>query len=205
MKPVLPALLLAVTLLGACGAEGANEAEAEQAESTAEAVTDPASESPSGTAEPSATPVKPANGKTYRLDGLTVTVPKGWSDVGEQPSDDTVLAVMHTGVDDTPERLAVRRVSTQSPRAAVAAEARLDLKSVGAVKVKDKGTVAVAGQKAAYSTAIRDRGGVYQRYHQYVVTDDDVTWVLTFSVNRWQQRPDPQRVIDSILTTVKVG
>lgn len=203
MKSLIPVSLLAVVLASGCGAD--------QADSTAEDPTDAATsasapQDPEPTSdEPSSEPVKAASGKTFELDGLTLTTPKGWSDVGEEQTDDTVLSVMHTGVDDTPERLFVRRVTSDASAAGVAKSSRQDLQEIGATKVAEQGTVDVAGQEATYSTANRKGGGVQERFHQYVLTGDQATWVLTFSVNRWQQRPDPQDVIDSVLMTVEVS
>lgn len=202
MKSLIPVCLLTVVLAAGCGSD--------EAASTAEDPTDAATSasaadtSTPASAEASTDAVEPASGKTHQLDGLTLTTPKGWSDVGEKQTSDTVLSVMHTGMDDTPERLYVRRVTTNAPPEAVAKSSRTALQEVGATKVAEQDVVEVAGQEAVYSTARRKGGGIDERFSQYVLTGDQATWVLTFSINRWQQRPVPQDVIDSVLMTVEV-
>lgn len=199
MKSLIPVCLLTVVLAAGCGSDEA----ANTAEDPATSASAPDSATASS-AEASPEAVQAASGKTYELDGLTVTTPKGWSDVGEKQTSDTVLSVMHTGMDDTPERLYVRRVTTKGSPEAVAKSSRTALQEVGATKVAEQGMVEVAGQPAVYSTASRKGGGIHERFSQYVVTGDQATWVLTFSINRWQQRPVPQDVIDSVLMTVEV-
>lgn len=204
MKSVIPVCLLALVVATGCGTEEGGTATDPATAATSASGPETPAETPEETTSPTPKPVKPADGKTHELDGLTITTPKRWSDVGEEQTSDTVLSVMHTGIDDTPERLWVRRVADESATSKVARSSRQGLEEIGAVKVAEKGTVEIAGQQAVYSTANRSGGGVQERFHQYVLAGDDATWVLTFSINRWQQRPDPQTVIDSVLMTVEL-
>lgn len=204
MKTLIPVCLLALVVASGCGTNDADSAADPSSDATSASAPETPTETSAG-AIASSEPVQPASGATHELKGLTLTTPKGWSDVGEKQTPDTVLSVMHTGMDDSPERLWIRRVSPEKSADAVAKSSRQGLEEVGAVKVAEQGTVEIAGQEATYSTANRNGGGLQERYHQYVLTGDDATWVLTFSVNRWQQRPDPQDVIDSILMTVETG
>lgn len=207
MKLLIPVSLLTLVLASGCGTADSDDEPAAAADSSASASTEESAEQATSeaTASASAKEVKPASGKTYQLDGLTLTTPRGWSDVGERQTPDTVLSVMHTGVDDTPERLWVRRLTPDAGRSATARSARAQLEEIGATKVAQQETVEVAGATASYSTAARSEGGVDERFHQYVIAGDQATWVLTFSINRWQQRPDPQQVLDSVLATVQLG
>lgn len=202
MKSLIPVCLLTVVLAAGCGSDEAAST-AEDPTTAANSASAPDTPDPSS-AEATSDAVKAASGKTHELDGLTLTTPKGWSDVGEKQTSDTVLSVMHTGMDDTPERLYVRRVTTKAAPEAVAKSSRAALQEAGANKVAEQGTIEVAGQQATYSTAHRKGGGIDERFYQYVVPGEQATWVLTFSINRWQQRPLPQDVIDSVLMTVEV-
>lgn len=186
---------VAALILAGCGSTTAEDdpgAEASASPTTSESASDPTET------------VAPMKGRTYELDGLTITVPKSWTDVGERGTPDVVLSVVNTSMDDVPQRLSIARID--GGEGGVTAQDQQDaLAEMGAKKIQEQEPVEIDGVEALYTTAVRNEGGVNQRFHSYVIDGEDATWVLTFSVNRWQQRPDPDEQIQAILASVAVG
>lgn len=187
---------VAALILAGCGSTTAEDdpgAEASASPTTSESADSDPTEA-----------VTPMKGRTYELDGLTITVPKSWKDVGERATPDVVLSVVNTSMDDVPQRLSIARID--GAEGGVTAQEQEDaLAEIGAKKIQEQEPVEIDGVEALYTTAVRDEGGVNQRFHRYVIAGEDATWVLTFSVNRWQQRPDPDKQIQAILASVAVG
>lgn len=187
---------VATVLLAGCGPNTAEDDPGADPSTTTPETSSATSDAPDA--------VEPMKGRTYELDGLSITVPKSWKDVGERATPDTVLAVVNTSMDDVPQRLSVQRIDAAEGE--ITAQDQHDaLAEIGAKKISEREPVEVAGAEALYTTAVRNEGGVNQRFHRYVLTGEEATWVLTFSVNRWQQRPDPDQQIQAILASVDLS
>jgi hypothetical protein len=116
-------------------------------------------------------------------DGYSYTIPVGWAqqDAALAPGTDTVAA------DSAPTGPFGNNVNVVlSPAGAftpdnVEAAAGNELETAGATEVEVLDRVTVAGEETAHVTAVMTVSDLTYRIHQYYVTSDDQTYVVTFS------------------------
>jgi len=169
------ALTLALGLAG-CATEPANS------DSTSSELSAP-SNSSSASSQPADTGVAPATGSVVSGDGYSYTIPVGWAqqDAALAPGTDTVAA------DGAPTGPFANNVNVVlSPAGAftpdnVEAAAGNELETAGATEVQVLDRVTVAGEETAHVTAVMTVSDLTYRIHQYYVTSDDQTYVVTFS------------------------
>jgi len=169
------ALTLALGLAG-CATEPANS-DSTSSESSAP------SNSSSASSQPADTGVAPATGSVVSGDGYSYTIPVGWAqqDAALAPGTDTVAA------DGAPTGPFANNVNVVlSPAGAftpdnVEAAAGNELETAGATEVQVLDRVTVAGEETAHVTAVMTVSDLTYRIHQYYVTSDDQTYVVTFS------------------------
>jgi cytoskeletal protein RodZ len=171
------ALTLALGLAG-CATEPANS-DSTSSESSAPS----SSDSSSAPSQPADTGVAPATGSVVSGDGYSYTIPVGWAqqDAALAPGTDTVAA------DSAPTGPFANNVNVVlSPAGAftpdnVEAAAGNELETAGATEVQVLDRVTVAGEETAHVTAVMTVSDLTYRIHQYYVTSDDQTYVVTFS------------------------
>jgi len=169
------ALTLALGLAG-CATEPANS-DSTLSESSAP------SDSSSASSQPADAGVAPATGSVVSGDGYSYTIPVGWAqqDAALAPGTDTVAA------DSAPTGPFANNVNVVlSPAGAftpdnVEAAAGNELETAGATEVQVLDRVTVAGEETAHVTAVMTVSDLTYRIHQYYVTSDDQTYVVTFS------------------------
>jgi hypothetical protein len=161
--PVL-ALTLAFGLVG-CSAGG-------DADSSGES----SSQAPELTAAPAA-------GEVVTGDGYSYSVPEGWvtQDTAIAPGTDS-LALDESATGDFANNVNV----VLSPNGSFTADevedtAGEELESGGATNVEIEDRVTVADSESAHISAEMVSGDVTYRVHQYYLTNDDQTYVVTFS------------------------
>jgi len=167
-------------------------------------------DSDSSSTESSASPSQPADieataatGSVVAGDGYSYTIPVGWAqqDASMAPGTDTVAA------DSAPTGPFASNINVVlSPSGAfspgdVEAAAGNELETAGATDVEVLDRVGVAGSETAHVTAVMTASGLTYRIHQYYVTSDDQTYVVTFSAA--SDLPDDQivAIAESVLAT----
>jgi hypothetical protein len=196
--PTLAVSVLAFSL--ALGLAGCASEPAPSDSSSSDSSSPSESSAPSQPADPAAAP---ATGATVVGNGYSFTAPEGW---GEQdnsvaPGTDTVA------VDLAPTGPFASNVNVVlSPSGAftadqVEAAAGAELETSGATDVAVLDRLTVAGSESAHITAVMDISDLTYRIHQYYVTDDDQTYIVTFSADVAVSDDDATAVAESVLAT----
>ena len=158
---------------------------------------------PSAPTQPADTGVAVAAGAVVAGDGYTYTIPVGWSqqDAALAPQADTIAA------DSAPTGPFASNINVVlTPSGALTADmveavAVNELEAGGATSVEVLDRVTVAGSDTAHVTAVLTVGELTYRIHQYYVSSDDQTYVVTFSAA--EDLPDEQTtaLAESVLAT----
>jgi hypothetical protein len=146
----------------------------------------------------------PATGPTIEGDGYSYAVPEGWEqqDSSVAPGTDTV-ALDGTATGDFATNVNVllspAGLITPDDVEALAAD---ELEGSGATDVELLDRVTIAGSESAHVTAVLTATGVTYRIHQYYVSDDAQTYVVTFSASdELVSDADAVAIAESVLAT----
>ena len=151
-----------------------------------------------------ATPnVEPAAGETISGTGYSYTVPEGWA-VPEGTagfgSDSVAVAQVPVGDFATNVNVVLSPAGALTPEE-VESVVSDELAAGGATGIKILDRVAVAGSESAHVAAGLTSSGAAYRIHQYYVTNDDQTYVVTFSADDLMPDSDIEAIADSVLAT----
>ncbi|MFD3443579.1 DUF308 domain-containing protein [Microbacteriaceae bacterium 4G12] len=135
-------------------------------------------------------------------DGYSYSVPAGWGVPENAPADVDTFAMDLTAPADWADNVNV----VISPSGVVTAD---DVESAGVDGLEDGGAtdvmahdrVTVAGSESAHITASFDFDGLEYDIHQYYLTRDDQTYIVTFSYSKSVAEADATRVAASVLTS----
>jgi hypothetical protein len=136
-----------------------------------------------GSAEAQTLDATPASGAVIEGDGYSYAVPEGWAqqDSSVAPGTDTVaLDAAATGNFATNVNVLLSPAGLITP-ADVEALAADELEGSGATDVELLDRVIVAGSESAHVTAVLSADEVSYRVHQYYVSNEEQTYVVTFS------------------------
>jgi hypothetical protein len=181
------ALTITLTLVGCAAGESTSESSSS------------ASSAPSQTLD-----AAPATGPTVEGDGYSYAVPEGWEqqDSSVAPGTDTVaLDLAATGDFATNVNVLLSPAGLLTPDD-VEALAADELEGSGATDVELLDRVTIAGSESAHVTALLEASGVTYRVHQYYVSNDEQTYVVTFSSSEeLVTDADAVGIAESVLTT----
>jgi hypothetical protein len=188
------ALTLAVGLAGCASEPATSDSSGNDSSSPRESV------APSQPAESAAAP---ATGANVAGDGYSFAAPEGWieQDNSVAPGTDTVA------VDSAPTGPFASNVNVVlSPAGAftpdeVEAAAGTELETSGATDVSILDRLTVAGSESAHITAVMSINGLTYRIHQYYVTNEDQTYIVTFSTDESVPDEDATGIAESVLAT----
>jgi hypothetical protein len=194
------ALTLALGLAGCASEPEISDPSGNDSSSPSESSVPNESAAASQPAEPAPAP---ATGASVAGDGYSFTAPEGW---GEQdnsvaPGTDTVA------VDSAPTGPFASNVNVVlSPAGAftpdeVEAAAGTELETSGATGVSVLDRMTVAGSESAHITAVMSISGLSYRIHQYYVTNEDQTYIVTFSTDESVPDEDATGIAESVLAT----
>lgn len=177
--------------------------------STAIPESTPSSESQGSESQPSeeassGLDVEPATGETITGSAYTYVAPEGWGVPTESVpgfTPDTLVASLQ----DT-DGFADNLNTLKSPAGVVTPDvvesAGVDeLKGVGATEVTVNDRVTVAGSESAHLSALLTNSGTTYAVEQYYVSDDDQTFVVTFSFSDTVPADERVRLAESVLVT----
>jgi hypothetical protein len=192
--------LAAALLLASCGSDTGQQA-SEEPPAASDSM-DPKSSKPSDKAEPPAD-VKPASGQRIDAKGFRFSLPKGWTDVTEKPTDAVLIrAADLSGNSEVPSQVVVGRASAEGGGIASLEErGRRAMTGSGLQRVVVDDPSEVDGSKAAVVRAIQPEKGAPLAVSSYYVARQGMTWHITFSSSRWLVQKDRQRTIDSVLAS----
>jgi hypothetical protein len=173
-------------------------AESTPSETEAPAETEEAEET-SGAADITAAP---ATGISITGDGYIYSVPEGWElqDPAIAPGTDTIVADMtatgdfanNVNVILNPGAITMDQVEESAP-------SQLEASGGSEVSVRDR--VNIAGSESAHISAKATADGVSYVVHQYYPTNDDQTYVVTFSYDDTVAEADAISIAESILAS----
>jgi hypothetical protein len=126
---------------------------------------------------------EPAAGEVVTSDGYSYSVPEGWvkQDAAIAPGADTVaLDESSTGTFANNVNVVLSPSGSFTPDD-VEAAAGDELEAGGATNVEVLDRLTVAGGETAHISAEMVSGDVTYKVHQYYLTEDDQTYVVTFS------------------------
>ena len=203
MKRTLALTALALgTLLTVSGCSApASSDDTEEPTSSASAETETGTETETETDAPEAAP---ADGETLEGDGYSYAVPAGWTVPGEC-GDAFGTDTMAADTEDT-DGFADNVNVVLSPAGAVSADqvetaGKAELESVGATEVTVQERLTVADSETAHLSASLGAEGVSYLVEQYYLTNDDQTYVITFSFSDTVSDDDRTALADSVLAT----
>ncbi|MCU1405886.1 MAG: hypothetical protein JWQ43_2189 [Glaciihabitans sp.] len=144
-----------------------------------------------------------ATGATVVGDGYSYSIPEGWAeeDASLAPGTDTIA------LDSAPTGAFATNVNVLlSPAGAVTSDqvegaAQSELEGSGATEVAILDRVTVAGSESAHVSAVLASDEVTYRIHQYYATNNDQTYVITFSFPEETADADATGLADSVLAT----
>lgn len=205
MKRTLALTALALgTLLTVSGCSApASSDDTEEPTSSASAETGTETETETET-ETDAPEAAPADGETLEGDGYSYAVPAGWTVPGDG-SDAFGTDTMAADTEDT-DGFADNVNVVLSPAGAVSADqvetaGKTELESVGATEVTVQERLTVADSETAHLSASLGAEGVSYLVEQYYLTNDDQTYVITFSFSDTVSDDDRTALADSVLAT----
>lgn len=145
----------------------------------------------------------PAAGDTVTSDGYSYSIPEGWAeqDASMAMGADTI-ALDSEIIDDFSNNVNV----VLSPNGAFTPDeiedtAGAELEAGGGENVEVLDRVTVAGSETAHITASTSSSGVTYYIHQYYLTNDDQTYVVTFSFGESIADEDAIDISESILAS----
>lgn len=186
-------LLLAALALGGCAAPAASSGGV--AEATPEATR---------TSSAATLDAEPATGDLITGDGYSYTVPEGWA-VPEQEvsgfAPDTYVVDLQDadGFADNVNVIASPAGLLSADRVEEAGVSELEAAGATAIEVKDR--VLVAESEAVHVTASIETAGTAYALEQYYVSDDDQTYIVTFSFSESLAAADRDAIAGSVLVT----
>lgn len=195
--------LAAALLLAGCGSDTGQQA-SEEPPAASDSM-DPKSSDPSeDISEPPAN-VKPASGQRIDAKGFHFSLPKGWTDVTEKPTDAVLIrAADLSGNSEVPAQVVVGRASAEGGGIASLEErGEKAMTGSGLQRVVVDDPTKVDGSEAAVVRAIQPEKGAPLAVSSYYVARQGMTWHITFSSSRWLVEKDRQRTIDSVLASWK--
>ncbi|HEV7951670.1 MAG TPA: hypothetical protein VGP24_18055 [Glaciihabitans sp.] len=144
-----------------------------------------------------------ASGPTISGDGYSYSVPEGWEeqDSSLAPGSDTV-AIDLAATGDFANNINV----IPSPSGAFDADeveetVVAELEDAGASNVEVLDRLTIAEAESAHISADMSLEGVEYRVHQYYLTNDDQTYVVTFSYNVDESDEDAVEIAESVLAS----
>jgi hypothetical protein len=193
-------LTAALGLAGCASESSTSDSSSSDTSSPSDSSSPTESSAPSQPAESAAVP---ATGAIVVGDGYSFTAPAGW---GEQdnsvaPGTDTVA------VDSAPTGPFASNVNVVlSPAGAftpdeVEQAAGAELETSGATDVSVLDRLTVAGTESAHITAVMNISDLTYRIHQYYVTNEDQTYIITFSTDEAVADADATGIAESVLAT----
>ncbi|WP_213816710.1 hypothetical protein [Glaciihabitans sp. dw_435] len=192
----------ALVLTVATALAGCSSASPEPASSSAESV----APSPSTTAAASSTlDATPAAGDVITGTGYSYAVPKGWGkhdSAAAAGTDSIAIDLAPTGNFANNVNVVLSPAGAVTP-AQVEAAAGSELTSSGATGVAVLDRVTVAGSESAHITATMTSSGVTYRIHQYYLSTDKQTYIVTFSYGTSVPDADAIGIAESVLASWK--
>jgi hypothetical protein len=145
----------------------------------------------------------PATGATVTSDGYSYSIPESWAeqDATAAPGADTI-ALDSNVVGDFANNVNV----VLSPNGAFTPDeiedtVKDELESGGGENVEVHDRLTVAGGETAHVTASTSASGVNYYIHQYYLTNDDQTYVVTFSFGETVPDEEAVDIAESILAS----
>jgi hypothetical protein len=193
--------LAAVLLLASCGNDSGQQA-SEEPPAASDSMDDQSSNT-SGSMEPEHPAAKPATGKRIEARAFRFSLPKGWVDVTEKPTDAVMIrAADLSGSTEVPAQVVVGRASDEGGGVASLEErGRKAMTSSGLDHVAVDTPYVVDGADAAVVRAVQPQKGAPLAVSSYYVAEQGTTWHITFSASKWLVEKDRQRTIDSVLAS----
>lgn len=199
--PALTVSALALTL--AFGVVGCSTSPAE--EDSSPAAESSSSESPSSSSSSAANEldVAPAAGALITGDGYTYNVPEGWElqDKSIAPGTDTAAADVTTTTDFADNVNVILSPAGALTPEQVEKMAAQELEAAGASDVTVEDRVTFGGKESAHISAGMTASGATYRIHQYYGTNNDQTYIVTFSFGTQVADTEAVEVSESILAS----
>jgi hypothetical protein len=194
--------LAAALLLTSCGNDTGQQA-SEEPPAASDSMDPKSSDTSDDKAEPPPVDVKPASGQRINAKGFHFSLPKGWTDVTEKPTDAVLIrAADLSGNTEVPAQVVVGRASAEGGGIASLEErGRKAMTGSGLQRVVVDDPSEVDGSEAAVVRAIQPEKGAPLAVSSYYVARQGMTWHITFSSSRWLVQKDRQRTIDSVLAS----
>jgi hypothetical protein len=193
--------LAAALLLASCGSDTGQQA-SEEPPAASDSKDQKSKDKPDDMAEPPAD-VKPASGPRINAQGFHFSLPKGWTDVTEKPTEAVLIrAADLSGNSEVPAQVVVGRASAEGGGIASLEErGREAMTGSGLRSVVVDDPSQVDGSEAAVVRAIQPEKGAPLAVSSYYVARQGMTWHITFSSSRWLVQKDRRRTIDSVLAS----
>lgn len=198
--PALTVSALALTL--AFGVVGCSTSSNDDSSPAAESSS---SESPSSTptSESNELDVAPAAGALITGDGYTYNVPEGWElqDKSIAPGTDTAAADVTTTTDFANNVNVILSPAGALTPDQVESMAAKELEAAGATDVTVEPRIMFGGKESAHISAGMTASGATYRIHQYYGTNDDQTYIVTFSFGTDVADTEAVEISESILAS----
>ncbi len=145
---------------------------------------------------------EPATGTTIAGDGYTYVVPEGWTVPGDTGFDLDSVAMDSEATGNFASNVNVLLSPGGKLTADEVEEAAIpELESVGATDVTVHDRLTIAGSESAHLSAQLAQQGVEYVSEQYYLSDEDQTYVVTFSFAGDTAVEDRRSVAESVLVT----
>jgi hypothetical protein len=193
--------LAAALLLAGCGNDTGQQASEKPA--AASDSMDPKSSDTSDDMAKAQPDVEPARGQRIQAKSFQFSLPKGWNDVTEKPTDSVLIRGADlSGDSEVPSQVVVGRASDEGGGIARLEErGRKAMADSGLERVVVDDPSVVDGSEAAVVRAVQPQKGAPLAVSSYYVARGGTTWHITFSSSRWLVQKDRQRTIDSVLAS----
>lgn len=198
-------LVSAALLLAGCGGQSDDTAASGDAGSSSSSSSSPSASAPAADAPD----VEPASGESIAGTGYSFSVPEGWAIPDQElPGMDQVDVFVADLTDASADGFAdnVNVVLSPAPQA-ISAD---DIEKYGVAELEEQGgatdvavqeRTSIAGAESAHITAAVTQQGVTYNVDQFYPSNDDQTYVVTFSFSPEVTDADRAAVYDAVLAS----